>query len=90
MMTEQLITREEVTAMVADAERIYPVFLLEDFRWTLDCGRPMGTARTWVEIAPELQVQVHPRNTHYVLLFYPRAKHWLDPTWKPTVYMPFW
>ena len=85
-MTEQLLTREQVEVMVATAEGECPASLIEDYSWTLDCGQVMGKARTWVEIAPGLQVLVHPRNPHHVLLFYPRAKRWVDPSWKPKVY----
>ena len=86
MMAETHVTREQVEEMVAAAEAQCPQYLIEDYTWILDCGESMGKPRTWVEVAPGLQVLVHPWKTHYVLLFYPRAKRWLDPGWKPTMY----
>ena len=87
-MATDLVTREQVEQMLADAEQHTSKELIEDFRWILDAEQTMGEPRTWVEIAPGLQALVHPENTNYVLLFYPRAKRWVDPTWKPTVYGP--
>jgi hypothetical protein len=89
-MAKAGITREYVEGLVATAEAQCSKELIEDYRWILDCGQNMGKPRTWVEVVPGLQVMVHPDNTQQVLLFYPRAKHWLDSLWQLSVYAPWW
>lgn len=41
-MATDLVTRDQVEKMLADAEHQYAKNLIEDFRWPLDCGQPMG------------------------------------------------
>jgi len=85
-MSQPVITCEQVREICTQIEDQNVGYGLAGISFLWDCGKPMGKPKSWIEVVPGLFGLVFRTNPSQVMIGYPEAKRWIEPSWEA----PLW